>query len=240
MEDADYELQCPECLGRIIFPPTSKEVKWSYRPLGPFSSPNQAHGAYTVLLTLRFFSKLVMLGGATTPLMSFTAKKGQVEMEADLALFFQTSEFGASKTELIFAECKTFNDFEKKKDVDKMVDLGDAFPGAILVFATLKESLNQKENTIFRSVVNRSRKHRKNNRPFNPILILTGTELFLQSFWQSHLDEWGPTRDMSELCDLTQQLNLGIDSWYEWLDRQRGRVLTSIASIWTTRREDTL
>ena len=238
VKDTDYELQCPECLGRIIFPSTSKEVKWSYRPLGPFNSPNQAHGAYAVLLTLRFFSKLVMLGGATTPLMSFTAKKGQVEMEADLALFFQTSEFEDSKTEVIFTECKTFNDFQKK-DVDKMINLGDAFPGSILVFTTLKDSLNQKEKTIFRSVVNRSRKHRKNNHPYNPILILTGKELFLQSFWQSHLDEWGPARDMSELCDLTQQLCLGIDSWSEWLDRQLGRTTFPVAATWTTRREDT-
>ena len=240
VKDADYELQCPECLGRIVFPPTSKAVKWSYRPLGPFSSPNQTHGAYAVLLTLRFFSKLVMLGGATTPLMSFTAKKGQADMEADLALFFQASKFGDSKTEVIFAECKTFNDFEKKKDVDKMVDLGDAFPGAILVFATLKKSLKQKEETLLRRVVNRSRTRRKNNRPFNPVLILTGKELFLQSYWQSHLEESGPARDLVELCDLTQQLNLGIDSWHQWLDRELGRTTTPVAATWTTRRGDSL
>ena len=168
-----------------------------------------------------------MLGGATTPLMSFTAKIGQVEMEADLALFFQASKFGDSKTEVIFAECKTFNDFQKK-DVDKMINLGDAFPGAILVFATLKDSLNQKEKTILRRVVNRSRRHRKNNRPYNPVMILTGKELFLQSFWQSHLDELGPKRDMFELCDLTQQLCLGVESWHQWLDRQLGRTTTPV------------
>ena len=237
VKNVDYELQCSKCLEQISFPSASKEVKWSYRTLGPFSLPKQSYGAYTVLLTLRFFSSL--LEGAITPLMSFTTENGEVEI-ADLALFFQTSKFGDSKTEVIFAECKTFNDFEKKKDADKMVDLGDAFPGAILVFATLKESLTQKEKTIFRRMVNRSRKHQKNNRPFNPVLILTGKELFLQSFWQSHLDEWGPTRDMSELCDLTQQLNLGIDSWYEWLDRQLGRTTPPIATTWTTRREGTL
>ena len=240
VKNADYELQCPKCLEQISFPSASKEITWSHRTLGPFSSPNQAHGAYTVLLTLRFFSKLMLLGGATTPLMSFTAEKGKVEMEADLALFFQTSKFGDSKTEVIFAECKTFNDFEKKKDVDKMVDLGDAFPGAILVFATLKESLKQKEKTILRRVVNRSRKYRKNNRPFNPVLILTGKELFLESLWDSHLDKWGPARDLSELCDLTQQLHLDVDSWDQWLDRQLGRVTTSIAPTWTTRRGETL
>ena len=237
MKNVDYELQCPKCLEQIAFPAASKEVKWSYRTLGPFSLPKQSYGAYTVLLTLRFFSSL--LEGAITPLMSFTTENGEVEI-ADLALFFQTSKFGDSKTEVIFAECKTFNDFEKKKDIDKMVNLGNEFPGAILVFATLKDSLNQKEKTILRRVVNRSREHRKNNRPYNPILILTGKELFLASRWDSHLDEWGPRRDMLELCDLTQQLYLGVESWHQWLDRQLGRTTHPIATTWTTRREHTL
>ena len=237
VKNVDYELQCSKCLEQISFPSASKEVKWSYRTLGPFSLPQQSYGAYTVLLTLRFFSSL--LEGAITPLMSFTTENGEVEI-ADLALFFQTSKFGDSKTEVIFAECKTFNDFGKKKDIDKMVNLGNEFPGAILVFATLKESLKQKEKTTLRRVVNHSRKHRKNNRPYNPILILTGKELFLASRWDSHLGEWGPRRDMLELCDLTQQLHLDVDSWDQWLNRQYGIVPTSIAPTWTTRRGNTL
>ena len=151
-------------------------MKWAYRTSGLFHSANQAHGAYTVLLMLRFFSEL--LDGATTPLMSFTARKGKTnEMEADLALFFQESKFGASKTELIFAECKTFNDFQMK-DADKMEKLGDAFPGAVLVFASLKESLSEEENAVLCPLVNRCREYWKNERPVNPVLILTGTETF--------------------------------------------------------------
>ena len=238
VKSADYELQCPKCLEQISFPSASKEITWSHRTLGPFSLPNQAHGAYTVLLTLRFFS--FVLDGITTSLMSFIAKKGKMEgMEADLALFFQASKFDDSKTELIFAECKTFNNF-RKKDADRMANLGDMFPGAILVFATLNKSLSEKEKIILRRVVNRSRKYRKNNRPFNPVLILTGKELFLESLWDSHLDKWGPARDLFELCDLTQQLHLDVDSWDQWLDRQLGRVTTSIVPTWTTRRGETL
>ena len=75
MKRADYELQCSECLAEFSFPPTPKDVKWSYRTLGPFRLPKQADGAYTVLLTLRFFSDFSLLGGATTPLMSFKAKR---------------------------------------------------------------------------------------------------------------------------------------------------------------------
>lgn len=219
---ADYELQCPQCLSQISFPPDSKKIKWAYRTLGPFSLPNQADGAYTVLLTLRFFSHLLLLAGATTPLMSFTAQKdGMKPLEADLALFFQVFGLENSRHELIFAECKTFNCF-KKKDVKRMVDLGKAFPDAVLVFATLKECLSDNEKKILSLVVNNSRKNRKRGIPFNPVLILTGTELF----WQSDLSEWrqkmqektklihhpsAPRSQLLELCDFTQQVHLNMD-----------------------------
>ena len=219
---ADYELQCSQCLSQISFPPDSKKVKWAYRTLGPFSLPNQADGAYTVLLTLRFFSDLLLLGGATTPLMSFTAQKdGMKPLEADLALFFQVSGLVNSSHELIFAECKTFNDF-KKKDVVRMTDLGKAFPDAVLVFATLKECLSDNEKKILRPIVNNSRKNRKKGIPFNPVLILTGTELF----WQSSLSEWQqkmeekirfidhprpPRSQLLVFCDHTQQVYLNMD-----------------------------
>lgn len=227
MKAADYELQCPECLAQFSLPSGSKAIKWAYRTLGPFSSANQDHGAYTVLLTLRFFSSL--LEGATTPLMSFTAKKdGMKLLEADLALFFRALKFGSSKTEVIFVECKTFNPFQKK-DVDRMIDLGKSFPDAILVFAKLKEKMSNKEKAILCSLADRSRKNRMNNRPFNPVLILTGTDLY----WKSQLSYWwkergrmstviNPRKGMLELCDLTQQINLGMDSWDQWYNEQSG------------------
>ena len=226
---ADYELQCPTCLALFPFPHASKKVNWSYRTLGPFSLPKHAHGAYTVLLTLRFFSDFSLLNGTTTPLMSFTAKKdGTKPLEVDLAMFFQESKFRNSKTEVIFVECKTFNSF-KEKDVNRMIDLGEAFPGAILVFAKLEENLRDEEKTILCTLANSSRINRRDNSPFNPILILTGKELF----WKSDFSEWWEKRGgmriaidsregMLELCDLTQQINLGMDSWDQWLDKQYG------------------
>lgn len=223
------ELQCTGCPAQFPFPSMSKEVKWSYRTLPPFNLPNHVDGAYTVLLTLRFFSGFSLLNGTTTPLMSFTAQKaGMKPLEADLALFFQESKFRNSKTETIFVECKSFNSFQRK-DVNRMTDLGNAFPGAILVFAKLGEHLLDEEKAILRRLVNRSRRNRKNNNSFNPILILTGKELF----WKSDFSEWWKERGgmrmavnaqegMLELCDLTQQINLGMDSWYQWLDKQYG------------------
>ena len=220
VKGADYELQCPKCLEQFSFPTASKKVKWSYRTLGPFSLPNQAHGAYTVLLTLRFFSVITFSDSAMTPLLSFTAERGRVQIEADLALFFQESKSRHSKRELIFAECKTFNSFQKD-DINKMVDLGKMFPGAVLVFARLKESLNEKEKAILRPVVKRFRKYQADNRPFNPVLILTKTELItetpLSRYWRkveslyAQFPEEVFLPNIRDLCDFTQQIYLDMD-----------------------------
>ena len=223
VKDADYILQCPKCLEGLSFPYTPKEIKWAYRTIGPFSSSNQAHGAYTVLLTLRFFSIFQFQGCATTPLLSFTAQKNGINVEADLALFFQESSFLYPKTELIFVECKTFKSFEEK-DIERMLNLGKQFPGAFLVFATLKESLSDDEKRILKDVVNCSREDRKNKRPFNPIMILTGTELISDSqftwSWQiaggiraefaRKITGPGP-RVLLEFCDVTQQVYLDME-----------------------------
>jgi hypothetical protein len=222
VSSADYKLQCPKCLDQFSFPSASKKVKWAYRTLGPFSTTNQAHGAYTVILTLRFFFVFLLLGGATTPLMSFTAQKEEVKLEADLALFFKVPGLVNSNRELIFAECKTFNDFEKK-DVERMIDLGEAFPNAVLVFATLKEDLSDKEKKLLLPMVKKSRKNWTKSNTLNSVLILTGTELF----WQSGLSEW--RQKMEEkiegsppsvlktelllLCYFTQQIYLDMDPW---------------------------
>lgn len=229
IKDIDYELQCLNCTERFQIPShTPKELKWSYRTFGPFTLPNQAYGVYSVLLTLRFFSKL--LDAATTPLMSFIANKDGKKIEADISLLFQESKFWNWKTELIFAECKTYNCF-KKDDANKMKFLAKQFPGAILVFATLRKSLTEREKKLLRPVVNRGRKYWKAERPYNPVLILTGTELF--SNWRppkswkdaggihaSFAQKYEYIRSLLKLCDATQQLYLDMKPWHEWLEER--------------------
>jgi len=138
------ELQCPICKQHS----SPKEIEWSYRTFGPFSLPKRAYGAYTVLLTLRFFSQPTLK--ATTPIMSFSAERDAIKIEADLGLFYEETRFGKTKTELIFAECKTYNPFDKK-DVNRMRFLGEQFPGAFLVFSTLNKSLTKNEKRLLTS-----------------------------------------------------------------------------------------
>lgn len=250
IKDADYELQCPKCLDRFPLPSHSpKDIAWSYRTFGPFSLPNYAYGVYSILLTLRFFSQL--LNGSTTPIVSFNAEKEGKKIESDLALFFRKATFGRNETELVFAECKTYNPFDRR-DIGRMVFLADEFPGAFLVFATLRKSLTQKEKRLLRAVENRSRRNYKARRLYNPVLILTGMELFsdfgLNRTWKEAggkhgalAKDWEFT-DLRFLCDATQQLYLDMKPLHQWfeedLEKRLGGRVTSLASA-TARSEST-
>ena len=199
VEDVGYILKCPECFGTFDFPyKPGSEVKWAYRAIGAFDSPNKSAGTYTVLLLLRFFSDRRMLGGAITPLMSFNLKKqngaNQDEekidgKEFDLALFFQL--LGRDNIETIFAECKTFGDFTEE-EIKKMGILGKIFPQAILTFAKLS-NLTEVEKQSLSVLVGRSD---------NPILLLTGEDLLRQSLDEGH--DLKRCADFDELCRRTQ------------------------------------
>lgn len=224
--EADYEIHCAKCREKFYLPTHSpKEIQWSYNSFGPFSLPNHADGAYSVLLTLRFFSKILRV--STTPLMSFLAKKDKHEIEADLGILLQTGKFGNTKTDVIFAECKSYNVF-KKEDAARMKLLAQHFPGAILIFATLNKELTPKEKELIRPVVNRGRRYWKADKPYNPVMILTRTELFSYwgppKCWEGIGGKFGPFAaryrmwdDLNELCDITQQLYLDMKPWREWL-----------------------
>ena len=183
VEDVAYILKCPECFGTFDFPfNPGNEIKWAYRTIGAFDSPNKSEGTYTVLLLLRFFSDRQMLEGAMTPLMSFNLRKQNITdqdeeridgKEFDLALFFQMLE--RDNIETIFAECKTFGEFSED-DIEKMEILGKKFPDAILTFAKLSD-LTEAEKQSLSDLVNRSD---------NSILILTGENLLRQSLGNRH------------------------------------------------------
>jgi len=220
IKEADYELQCYKCLEKFEIPSSTKDVKWAYRSLGPFSLPNYAFGAYPVLFTLSFLHRSHI--ESKTPHFSFTAVKGSEKFEVDLALLFHGPSFGATNVGVIFAECKTYAYF-KDTDIRRLRKLGVNFPGAILLFSTLRTKLTNREKTILRAAVNRNRALANAGKPFNPIMILTAKEL-LSDFgaplcwertgatattWHYHAGD----KTMLNLCDITQQLYLDMQSW---------------------------
>ncbi len=226
IDNLDYKLQCTNCLDNFGLPSHSPDdIKWSYRTFGPFSLTGAAEGAYSTLLTLRFFSKV--LDAATTPLMSFLTKIDGAEREIDLGLFLKESRFNnEEEVRVIFAECKTYKQFEKR-DVDKLAKLAARFPGSAIIFATLRDSLTSKEKKLLKPLINRCRRYWKAEQPYNPILILTKTELFadlsVEYAWRDASDE--KYKKFSErhyysdkllhICDATQQLYMDMRPWQD-------------------------
>ena len=214
---------CPLCLNSFPAIGNVESGIWCYKTTGPFSVPNYADGAFAALLTLDFFNEHRLNTLQSTPALSFTAKaSNKKDLEADFALFWQDSIYGEKRDGLVFGECKTYGQFGKK-DFDRMRQLAKSFPGAVIVFATLRKSLTAGEIKEITRLAKSGRKFWKNDRPINPVLVLTGNELF--SFygppycWEDAgmKSKFQHLTGLISICDATQQLYLNLPSWQaEW------------------------
>jgi hypothetical protein len=111
------DLVCPLChksLDAISAVDSANQGAWHLKTAGPFSVGNFADGSYSVLLSLNFFKQDRSL--QITPVMSFKAKHTTLtnELEADLGLMWQETALGETQDGMLFAECKSYNKFERK------------------------------------------------------------------------------------------------------------------------------
>ena len=96
-----------------------------------------------------------------------------------------------------------------------------------MVFSTLRKSLSKKEITALIKLAKAGRKYWKNDRPLNPIIILTGNELLNSArppyCWdESVRKRLSNIHDLYTLSDATQQIYLNIPSWADdWRDNQK-------------------
>lgn len=228
LDHIGYQLNCRFCLADFSPPiKNPKEIVWTYRAHGPFAS-SVAQGSFSVLLTLKFLKGHHDRG--VTPLFSYQAKKDGQVLEADLSCLYVESTWRQSAMHVVHAECKSFNLFEER-DAQRMEALGHAFPGSTLVFSTLKETLENSEIKIIQPLVLSARRKRLRGEPYNPIVVLTGIELFSRdgvgSCWQNRggLFEQFHERhfdyaNLIALADATQQLHLGMQSWRDWSEHK--------------------
>lgn len=229
LDQLDYKLRCHFCLSTYE-PPKDlpKDIKWVYRVYGPFAL-SVAQGAFTVLLTLKFLEG--MHDPRITPLFSYKAYRDEKMIEADLTCLYKQSTWRDTQLDVIHAECKSFNHFEKD-DISRMRILRDSFPGAALIFATLNVQLSNQEKIMISTFVLSERRKRLRGKLYSPVIVLTGNELFslhgapmcwmdkrglYEHFVKSHID----LSELKELADATQQLYLSLPSFYDWERKQR-------------------
>lgn len=235
LEDLRQTLNCPRCLTEFPFPagvPPSNA--WAYRVLGPFATSNFAHGAYCVAAAMHFIEEKV--AHKTTMIPSFEMKKnGQTEFEADFGAFVSIGAFSQITTPyLVLGECKSFNRFEDK-DFERARRAGELFPGAVLCFCTFNDSLDSSEIKGLKKIVEAGRESFDVGMSVNPVLILTGRELFGQFHLGEFSELYGTDSQLArgmfmrgeirEVCEFTQRLYLGMPSSHEVRqERMRKRV----------------
>lgn len=212
--------ECPRCLNKFLAIGNLHLSSWSYKTVGPFSVPQHADGSFSVVLAVSFFDEHNSFGVKLSPVFNFDATdKVGTKIEADFAGFWKQTSINGDASGVLFAECKTFSDFEKK-DFERMRALAKAFPGGVIVFCTLKNNLSEYEIREIKRIAKAGRKKETDGNPINPVLVLTANELMsfkgVPDCWGNDLkDEFKNVHGLLSLCDSTQQIYLNLPSWEE-------------------------
>ncbi len=240
LTDVDYEVSCERCLNRFPFPQAGikfGESDWRFRVLGPFSVPDYADGAYATVLTLRLFNNT--LGYNQTPTTFATGLdivSGASKFEIDFAGWYsEGKKFWIDPSPVVvFGETKSFGaEVFKERDVRRLKGLAEAFPGSYVVFSALKSQLADIEKKRIRKFAEWGRVPQKNGEPRAMVIVLTGTELFSDYRLKSTWEEFGGAHaamvkhasvnidDLWTLAEITQQLYLGMPTYWDWRNKRR-------------------
>ena len=247
VKQLDYSMICGLCLKQFNFPIANpgdpNQSKWAYRVIGPFALPDYARGGYSAALAIRFFANVI--GRMDTSVVTWSSGQelklpSGKKSEADFILWHQRKEMLGldHPTEIVFGEAKSFgNDAFKDDDISRMKLLGESFPGAILVFATMKEASQLSKDEIKRigKLAEWGREYDRERRQTRaPVIMLTGTELFaahsLNQSWKEKGGKheqlispaWVSVRlnNLGILSDLTQQLYLNLPPYSTWREEK--------------------
>jgi hypothetical protein len=230
LEAMSEQLMCDRCLKPFAFPQGTlnfQRTPWRYRVVGPFSVPGFAAGAYATVLALRAFGHIVAIGEADLTYATGLDFVGVTPspIEVDFTCWYRRRAILGRDEEpvLIFGEAKSFaSEGFKSNDVERMSKVAGKFPGAFIVFATLKDGLSDDEKSFIGEIAMQGRATLENGRPRSPVIVLTGTELFASwSLGEAWRQKGGQHARFAEpasvrldnlwtLAQLTQQLYLGL------------------------------
>ena len=215
------QLQCERCLQSFPFPAHKPPNQaWEYRTQGPFSIENYAQGAYSVAITLRFLLLLMDNEGTWSPSLVLRDETGR-ESEIDFAVWCRRHR-DFDDPNLIIGECKSFKEEFEPRDIRRAKELAKQFPGALLVFATLRPELTDKEKRRLTSLARAGRHRIRTDKWRTPVMVLTAVELMARMgppfCWKDaggRFEQFGKHyrghRELIDLCDATQQLHLGME-----------------------------
>lgn len=237
LDDLSEVVSCEQCLKEFPFPQSGidyKNTPWRFRVAGPYSVPNYANGAYATVLALHCLSRGLCFGDSrTTFCTGLDLELADQRLEIDFACWYKRGVFSEIEDAvLVIGETKSFgkNAFGRS-DVERLKAVGARTPGACLVFATLKERISQEERRHLIRVAKWGRIPDPTGRPRNPVVVLTGTELFADISVRAAWDKAGgvlkslsgQTDGLYAFADATQQAYLGLEPTSKWLRLRSSR-----------------
>ncbi|MBN8997926.1 MAG: hypothetical protein J0H54_00665 [Rhizobiales bacterium] len=236
LDSLTYRPTCTRCLNQFDFaqtPEALKGVNWFYRVIGPFAAPNYAGGGYAVALTLRALAlpdraeMTWSTGLRLQPLnrevdfIGWQRRRGILDDERDEPL-------------LVLGEAKSFGRgvFDAETG-DGLKQVAERFPGAVMVVSSLRtiSEYMPEEIDVLRDLALWGRREVFRDHARNPLIVLTGTELFADygifNAWQKQdgkrVHSVHDESDLLELSDLTLARYLGMQGY--WAQRFAERSL---------------
>ena len=248
---ADYEISCERCLERYPFPQgalRSNNGNWSYRVIGPFSAPDYARGSYGALLALNVLYDIGFSHSEMTfsPALELRVDDGS-PCEADYVAWISSQSMGETlHPELVIGEAKSLGDGDliKLHDLTQLRRIAKKLPGATIVISVMRDEFTEGEKSMLLPFVKWTRRLDKNWEPTNPVILLTGVELFyklnLSSTWKdkggrhAKFASYEYRHRLRRLAEATQAIYLDLPSFSEdqeaALERRRSRFGSVAAS----------
>ena len=224
LKDSDYVVTCSRCLETYPFPQGAlkgSNANWGYRVVGPFASPDYARGAYGALLSLNVILNTSLWQDATVTTALSLDWEGGEPCEVDYVAWIGKRSFlEVHPPELVVGEAKSFarKNLIEPNDLAKLRSVGKKLPGAAIVISVMREEFNAREKDRLRAFAKWARRRDENGNATNPLILLTGVELFreldLMSTWNgqggphAELATYENTHDLRKLAEATQALYL--------------------------------
>ena len=231
--------RCERCLKQFDFPQGEipRPANWKYRVLGPFSTPNYAQGAYSVVLTLAFLRHgLAGTWDGFTYCSGMELRYGQEVRETDFVAWCRKTNIGyLPDPETIIGECKSLgSETFGTKELDRLSDLAQWMPGAFVVVASLRNGFSSEELAGLQPLARSGWKPDGVRGLQSPLIVLTGCELLagggLPATWKNVggsrgklIERYGHFTDLRSLAMATQEayLQLSRDEVYELAGNSR-------------------
>jgi hypothetical protein len=186
LNTVDYSIICDRCLKTYDFPQADlrpRNENWEYRVVGPFSVPDYGKGSYASLLALRalkqFSSSHARMTFSTAMKLDFDGQK----VEVDFIGWHAKEALGRDRDkdpQLVIGETKSKGkgDLVKQRDLDQLKIVGEKLPGSIIVVAVMRDEFTETEVKRLEKFVIWASRPDKFRHETNPVLLLTGRELF--------------------------------------------------------------